>query len=269
IVGSAPNFPHGIIDDIQGLSTLALKYKVPLHVDACLGSFLLPFLGEIHSNPPIFDFQLEGVTSISMDPHKYGLAPKGISAILYKSSNHRKHQYFLCSDWTGGIYGSPSMSGSRSGALIAACWATMLSLGMPGYQERAKKVLLTAKSITEYISTEPKLQLIGTPLVSVVAFSTNPTSLIYFIYDGMTKRNWHLNLLQSPAALHVACTVLTHPETFIQDLKDTMDEMATRQSEPSPSQAIYGSAAKVESSIVNEVVSGFLDLLTADLSKET
>jgi sphinganine-1-phosphate aldolase len=113
IVGSAPNFPFGIIDDIAGLSRIALRRRVPLHVDACLGSFIVPYLEKAGYPSEPFDFRLEGVSSISCDVHKYGFAPKGTSTIMYRRKSDRKYQYFIAPDWVGGVYASPSMAGSR------------------------------------------------------------------------------------------------------------------------------------------------------------
>lgn len=113
IAGSAPNFPFGIIDDIAALSRIAIRRKIPLHVDACLGSFIVPYLEKAGYATESFDFRLEGVSSISCDVHKYGFAPKGTSTIMYRTKSDRKYQYFIAPDWLGGVYASPSMAGSR------------------------------------------------------------------------------------------------------------------------------------------------------------
>ncbi|KAL8755896.1 MAG: hypothetical protein Q9199_003323 [Rusavskia elegans] len=121
LVGSAPSFPHGIIDDIAALSRLALRRRLPLHVDCCLGSFLMPLLSRAGFPTQPFDFTLKGVTSISCDTHKYGFAPKGNSTLLYRTAALRTYQYFISPDWSGGVYGSIGIAGSRPGALIASC----------------------------------------------------------------------------------------------------------------------------------------------------
>jgi sphinganine-1-phosphate aldolase len=126
IVGSCPQFPHGAIDPIEKLSQIAIKYKVPLHVDACLGGFLIVFMEEAGFKLPLFDFRLKGVTSISCDTHKYGYTPKGSSVIMYRNVGLRKHQYFSAVEWPGGIYVSPTFAGSRAGSLIAMTWATLV-----------------------------------------------------------------------------------------------------------------------------------------------
>lgn len=140
LVGSAPHFPHGVIDPIEDLSKLAVKYNIPLHVDACLGGFLIVFMREAGYPLPPFDFSLPGVTSISCDTHKYGYTPKGSSLVMYRNSEYRKHQYFSAVDWPGGIYASPTFAGSRPGSLIAMTWATLAHIGHQGYIKITKVI---------------------------------------------------------------------------------------------------------------------------------
>jgi sphinganine-1-phosphate aldolase len=148
IAGSTPSFPHGSIDNIPEMAQLALKHKIGLHVDSCLGGFLIPFMKDAGYNLPfVTDFRVQGVTSISCDTHKYGFAPKGTSVVMYHSKALRKYQYFLQTDWPGGVYGSPTMAGSRPGALSAGCWAVMLYMGYNGYVEATKKIISTARAI--------------------------------------------------------------------------------------------------------------------------
>lgn len=210
LVGSAPNFPHGIIDDITALSKLAVKRRIPLHVDCCLGSFLVPFLEKAGFETELFDFRLKGVTSISCDTHKYGFAPKGNSTVLYRDTTLRSYQYFISPDWSGGVYASPSIAGSRPGALIAGCWASLMSVGEAGYIEACSSIVGATKKIISAIEENPglnsDLEVLGHPLVSVVAFNSK-TLDIYDIADAMSAKGWHLNSLQSPPAIHVAVTL--------------------------------------------------------------
>uniref|UniRef100_A0A671XMR4 sphinganine-1-phosphate aldolase n=1 Tax=Sparus aurata TaxID=8175 RepID=A0A671XMR4_SPAAU len=147
LVCSAPQFPHGIMDPIEEVSELAVRYNLPLHVDACLGGFLIVFMAKAGYKLAPFDFRLKGVTSISADTHKYGYAPKGSSVILYSDKKYRHYQYFVAPDWQGGIYASPSVAGSRPGGIIAACWATMMHMGESGYIDATKKIISTARKI--------------------------------------------------------------------------------------------------------------------------
>ncbi len=139
LVGSACNFPYGTIDPIEELSEIAKRHGVGLHVDGCLGGFFLPWAERLGSPVPPFDFRLPGVTSMSCDTHKYGYAPKGTSVVLYRGAALRRFQYFTTSDWPGGLYYSPTFSGSRPGGLSAACWASLVSFGEQGYLDATRQ----------------------------------------------------------------------------------------------------------------------------------
>ncbi|KAI1266151.1 pyridoxal phosphate-dependent transferase [Xylariaceae sp. FL1019] len=278
LVGSAPNFPHGIIDDIAALSKLALKRKLPLHVDCCLGSFLVPFLDKAGFETEPFDFRLKGVTSISCDTHKYGFAPKGNSTVLYRSQELRTYQYFVTPDWSGGVYASPGIAGSRPGALIAGCWTSMMRVGEAGYLDACVKIVGCTKKIAEHITTSPtlaaELDIIGRPLVSVVAFTARDLN-IYDIADAMNAKGWHLNALQNPPGMHVAVTMpITKVwEKLMADLEAVVEaereKERVRAVEGKPrgkamgdSAALYGVAGSLPNkSVVVDLATGFLDLL--------
>ena len=279
LIGSAPNFPHGIIDDISSLSRLAAKRSLPLHVDCCLGSFLVPLLARSGFPTEPFDFSLKGVTSISCDTHKYGFAPKGNSTVLYRTAALRSYQYFISPDWPGGVYASPSIAGSRPGALIAGCWASLMAQGESGYIDACSKIVGTAKTIEAEIRENAALctdlQVIGKPLVSVVAF-TSKTLNVYDIADGMSAKGWHLNALQNPPAIHIAVTIPTVSavDRLISDLIAVVDgekekervmiaEGKTKKGPPSgDAAALYGVAGSLpDKSIVVQLAGGFLDTL--------
>ncbi|KAK5175136.1 Dihydrosphingosine phosphate lyase [Saxophila tyrrhenica] len=276
LVGSAPNFPHGIVDDIPALSRLALKHKLPLHVDCCLGSFIIPFLARAGFPAPDFDFKVPGVTSISVDTHKYGFAPKGNSVVLYRSAALRRYQYYVCPDWAGGVYASPNMAGSRPGALIAGCWASLMKMGEDGYLSTCLQIVGAAKTIENRIRTSDALRhsivVIGKPMVSVVAFTaiSKPRDPfyaldIYDVADAMSARGWHLNALQDPAAIHVAVTVpiVAVVEELLKDLEEVVDSVRGNPTEKKgDAAALYGVAGALpDKSIVRELAEGFLDTL--------
>ncbi|KAF2723999.1 PLP-dependent transferase [Polychaeton citri CBS 116435] len=280
LVGSAPNFPHGIVDPIPDLSKLALKYRLPLHVDCCLGSFVIPMLRKAGFEEPYegnWDFRADGVTSISVDTHKYGFAPKGNSVVLYRSAELRKWQYYICPDWSGGVYASPSMAGSRPGALIAGCWASLMKLGEEGYIDTCLKIITAREKIEAAIrereSLNSSLEIIGKPMVSVVAFkalpeeSTPPESQldIYDVADALSKKGWHLNALQDPAAIHVAVTIpiVNAVNELITDLEDVVGAFKGKSGgKKGDTAALYGVAgAMPEKSVVKELARGFLDTL--------
>ena len=279
LVGSAPNFPHGIIDDISGLSRLALRKKLPLHVDCCLGSFLVPLLVKAGFESEPFDFRLKGVTSISCDTHKYGFAPKGNSTVLYRSDDLRKYQYFVSADWSGGVYASPSIAGSRPGALIAGCWASLVKQGESGYVEACHKIVGATKKIENAIREDPALatdlKVVGRPLVSVVAFLSNSLD-IYDIADGMSDKGWHLNALQNPPAIHVAVTlpIVAAVDKLIADLVDVVEDVREKERRrvvegkgkkgtvKGDAAALYGVAGSLPNkSVVVDLAKGFLDTL--------
>ncbi|KAM3074306.1 Dihydrosphingosine phosphate lyase [Clarireedia jacksonii] len=281
LVGSAPNFPHGIIDDIPALSKLALNRRkpIPLHVDCCLGSFLVPFLEKAGFETTPFDFRLKGVTSISCDTHKYGFAPKGNSTVLYRTATLRSYQYFISPDWSGGVYASPGIAGSRPGALIAGCWASLMNTGEAGYINACNEIVGCTKKIIEAINENPSLKsdlhVLGKPLVSVVAFASKSLD-IYDIADAMSAKGWHLNSLQSPPAIHVAVTLpITKVwEKLVADLVTVVEGEREKErvrivegkgakgKSVGDSAALYGVAGSLPNkSVVVELASGFLDTL--------
>ncbi|KIW01283.1 uncharacterized protein PV09_07322 [Verruconis gallopava] len=277
LVGSAPNYPHGIIDDISALSRLAHKKKIPLHVDCCLGSFLMPYIAQAGFEIEPFDFRVKGVTSISCDTHKYGFAPKGNSTLLYRDESIRTYQYFIAPDWPGGVYPSPSIAGSRPGALIAGAWASMMLQGESGYISACHKIVGCAKRIEDAIRSEEglkeDLRVIGKPLVSVVAF-TSSTIDIYGVADTMSSKGWHLNALQSPPGIHIAVTlpIVASVEELLKDLKESVKEVAEKELKAKQegksnvhkgtASALYGVAGSLpDKTIVREVVKHFLDTL--------
>ncbi|KAH0589554.1 hypothetical protein H2248_005289 [Termitomyces sp. 'cryptogamus'] len=274
LVGSAINFPDGNQDDITALGKLASYYKIGLHVDCCLGSFIMPYLaragladgedGKYKLLP--FDFRVPGVTSISCDTHKYGFSPKGTSVIMYRDAALRKHQYYVNPHWSGGVYASPSLSGSRPGALIAGTWAVMHYIGDEGYLESCRSIVSTTRTIANAISESiPELYVLGSPPASVVAFaSKHPKVNILEVGDAMAQRGWHLNAL-SPPAVHIACTRLTVSmvDTFIADLKDAVNQAKTTPSGKGTMVALYGlgQSSAVGPSMVGQLAETFLDSL--------
>ncbi|MCH7942888.1 MAG: aspartate aminotransferase family protein [Proteobacteria bacterium] len=204
LVGSAGNYPYGTIDPIAELSDLALKHGIGLHVDGCLGGFILPWGERLGYDIPIFDFRLPGVTSISADTHKYGYGLKGTSVILYRDKTLRAGQFFSHPLWPGGMYSSPGIGGSRSGGLLAASWAAMVSLGVEGYMARAKAIFETAFAMQDAVKEIKQLRLLGSP---TFCFSfTSDDFDIYHVNDHMKTRGWRFNGQQYPSALHMCVT---------------------------------------------------------------
>lgn len=268
LVGSAPNFPHGIIDDIEGLGKIAESYKIPLHVDCCLGSFIVAFMGKSgYADIPLFDFRVPGVTSISCDTHKYGFAPKGSSIIMYRNSELRMHQYYVTTDWVGGLYGSPTLAGSRPGALVVGCWATMINIGEDGYIISCTEIIGAARKFRAYIESNiPELQIVGDPKCSVISFKSDIVN-VYDLADRLAKRGWHLSSLQNPAALHIAVTKLS--VSSIDELSSVLtEEIKLMKQDPNAksssdgTSALYGVAGSITSTgVADKLIVGFLDAL--------
>jgi sphinganine-1-phosphate aldolase len=264
IVGSAPSFPHGVLDPIAELSEIARQQHIGFHTDACLGGFILPFAEKLGYPVPPFDFRLPGVTSVSVDTHKYGYAAKGTSVVLYRGAELRHYQYYTAADWPGGLYFSPTFAGSRPGALSAACWAALITIGEQGYLDATRQILETAAQIRQGIAAVPELRVLGDPLWTI-AF-TSDTLDIYRVMDGMSERQWSLNGLHKPPAVHV-CVTLRHTQPgvadrFLDDLRSAVDQVKTRPAAQDGLAPIYGLAATIPfRGMVNELLLRYIDLL--------
>ena len=271
IAASAVSFPNGVIDPIYDIAAIAEKWDIGFHVDACLGGFILPFAEKMGYDVPPFDFRVPGVTSISADTHKYGYAAKGTSVVLYRSESLRRYQYFTATDWPGGLYLSPTFAGSRPGALSAACWAAMISMGEKGYLKAAGKILKTAENIRKGIDELDDLHVLGDPLW-VISFASSSLD-IYRILDFMSKRKWSLNGLHKPASVHF-CVTLRHTqlgvaEKFISDLTEAVDHVKKAPAEEGGMAPVYGMAATLPlRSVVSDLLNRYLDLYYKVSSKD-
>jgi len=264
LVGSAPNYPYGTIDPIAEMAALAQERGIGFHTDACLGGFVLPWAEQLGYPVPPFDFRVPGVTSISVDTHKYGYAAKGTSVVLYRSPELRRYQYFTATEWPGGLYVSPTIAGSRPGGLIAACWAALTSIGEEGYLEATRRVLETAARIRKAVEAQPELRVLGDPLW-VIAFASDEVD-IYRVLDAMTARGWSLNGLHLPPAVHIAVTLQhTQPgvaERFAADLRAALDEVRANPQAEGGMAPIYGMAGSIPfRGMVDDLLRRYLDVL--------
>ncbi len=245
VVGSACNYGYGTIDPIAELGSLALERGTGLHVDGCLGGFILPFGEELGYGIPTFDFRVPGVTSLSADTHKYGYALKGTSTLLFRDRELRNGQYFTLAGWSGGKYASPGIDGSRSVGLLAATWASMVHLGREGYRRYAGQIFETAQRMQQAVRTHRELRIIGTP--SFLFSFTSDEFDIYLVNDVMRERGWRFNGQQYPNALHMAVTrPQTQPgvvEAFAADLAAAVAHAKEHPDDQPRSGAIYGGVA--------------------------
>jgi sphinganine-1-phosphate aldolase len=262
IVGSACNYGYGTIDPIADLGRLALERGVPLHVDGCLGGFILPFGEQLGYDIAPFDFRVPGVATISADTHKYGYAFKGTSTLLFRDKALRNAQYFELVGWSGGKYMSPSIAGSRSGGLLAATWAAMTEYGRQGYLEHAQAIFSTADRMKAAVRSHPELRIIGRP---TFCFSfTSDAFDIYHVADFMRERGWRFNGQQYPNAIHMAVTgPQTQPgvvDEFAADLAEAVICAIAKEAagEEALSGAIYGGVAGGLTSEVEEFISSVM-----------
>ena len=227
-----------------------------LHVDGCLGGFILPFGQELGYDIPVFDYRLSGVTSLSADTHKYGYALKGTSVLTFRDKSLRNAQYFFLTDWSGGKYCSPGMEGSRSGGLLAATWASMVHLGRDGYRRYAQAIFETAEAMREAVCSHPELRILGEPTF-LFSFTADGFD-VYHVNDFMRQRGWRFNGQQYPNALHMAVTrPQTQPgvtERFTADLADAVAYARDHSGDQPRSGAIYGGIAGGMTTEADEVI---------------
>ena len=248
IVGSAPSYPQGIIDPIPDLARLAIDRGILCHVDACLGGFILPFLDQLGHLDKRWDLSVPGVTSISADLHKYGYASKGISVILYRQRELARLQPFITSNWLGGLYGSPSMAGTRPAGPIAAGWAVLHHLGTDGYRRLAEDTHQAASLIKATITDTPGLALRGSPDATVFAFGGDPEGGqvdAFTLGDALAERGgWFFDRQRPPDSLHATVHAGHRPvvDQLCSDLVGVAGELLASGDRTDDRRASYGTA---------------------------
>ena len=263
LVGSFPNFPHGLSDDIEKLSKLGIKYNIPVHVDCCLGGFLVAFHERAGiTETPQFDFRLPGVTSISADLHKYGLCPKGISLLLFSKHEYRKNLYFIYPRWPGSTYITPGFEGSRTGALIAASFAVLTSMGKEFYSIRAKEIYNAVKKLKEFIKKECDLiEVIGDPFICGVSFTGK---YIPNFYDMISEKGFAVNYLNSPEGIGFIFTSanVQNLEAYMKALKEINDKLKIEKPKKSSEVAkLYGLSHTLPLGIATDALENYPDLV--------
>lgn len=227
VMGSAPNYPFGTVDPIPELAGMAHERGISFHTDACLGGFLLPFWERLGEEVPPFDFRVPGVTTMSADVHKYGYATKGASVVVHRDGEHLKnYQRFLYDGWPGGLYLSFAMAGARPAAPIAAAWAILNYLGEEGYVKLAGEIRDAVRRFQDGINGIEGLTVVGAPVMSVFAFTSEPDSGVdlFAVGDVMDDRGWCIDRQHGPDALHLMLSPkhLTVADAFLADLADAV-----------------------------------------------
>jgi sphinganine-1-phosphate aldolase len=271
IVGSAPQYPHGTVDNIEALAVIARANGCGLHVDACLGGFLLPFLVEHGVDlGSKFDFAVPEVTSISIDTHKYGYTTKGTSVLLTRGKELKHSVYFCTAEWPGGVYASPTMAGSRPGALSVGCWASMVALGHDGYMKLAGGIAATFAKLKAAVQRGDAgpLRILGDTRAMILAFDSEKFDIQRW-GSGMSARGWNLNRLQDPNSVHLCLTaaLIDCDADFVTDSRAVSEALVADPKLHSGGAArIYGMTASLpgalKSLLVQDLVFEFLDAKT-------
>lgn len=225
MVGSAPCFPYGLIDPIEKLGALAERKKLWLHVDACVGGYIAPFVRMNGGDVPPFDFEVPGVMSMSADLHKYGYCAKGASTVLFRSEELRAHMIFDCADWPGGRMVTPTLAGTRPGGAIAAAWAVMNFLGEEGYRAKHRQVTNARETIETGIA-KLGFRVLGKPQLGIVAFGHDEVDP-FAVWGKLFERGWFTSLTTEPKGLHLMLSPFHESvtDTYLADIEWALGEV--------------------------------------------
>jgi glutamate/tyrosine decarboxylase-like PLP-dependent enzyme len=258
LVASTPSYAHGVIDPVKDLADLALEKNVLMHVDACIGGWLLPYFRRLGAEVPDFDFKIPGVTSISMDLHKYAYAAKGASVVLYRDRKLRKHQMFACSDWPGYIVVNNTMQSTKSGGPLAAAWAVMHFIGDDGYLELARELKDAAEKLVEGIGSINGLRILGQPEMTLLAVASDDINL-FRMADKMGEKGWYIQPQLAYAGIPQNIHLSISPsnvkwiDEFLKDLRECAEKTrGAPQSELVP--MVVEAFGKVDPATINEEI---------------
>ncbi len=242
VVGSAPQYPQGVIDPIPGIGALAAERDINCHVDACMGGVTLTYLRRLGHDIPPWNFEVPGVTSISVDLHKYGYTAKGASVIMHRSKQLRAYQTFLTDNWLGGFYGSSGVLGTKSGGAMGAAWAVLHYLGDDGYLRVTAAARRACEQLAAAVEATPELSLRARPEATLLAVgATDPEALdVFAVADALWRRGWYVDRQGPPPSLHFTVNAVHDGkiDAFVADLRATIDEV--RAASASGDQGAYG-----------------------------
>ncbi|MBT8491566.1 MAG: aspartate aminotransferase family protein [Deltaproteobacteria bacterium] len=248
LVASAPSYAHGVIDPIAEIGALAEQHDLLFHVDACIGGWVLPFERELGVDLPDFDFEVDGVTSMSVDLHKYGFTPKGCSLILHRRPELREAQYYACATWSGYSIINSTIQGSKSLAPMGAAWAVMQGLGRSGYRSLVATMWAATGDLVEGVSAIDGLRVLGKPAMGLVAITTDDGDL-FTLADRLTAAGWHLQPTyafgRSPAHIHFTIDPSNAGQVgaFLADLREQACDLPATTEPPAPVVAMLSAVA--------------------------
>jgi len=227
LVASAPQYPQGVVDDVTGIAALASSRGINCHVDACMGGVTLAYLVKLGLPIPAWNLSVSGVTSISVDLHKYGYTSKGASVVMYSSKSLRAHQGFFTDNWLGGMYASSGMLGTKSGGSIASAWAVLRHLGDDGYTALVRQTRNATEQLANHIVAHPHLVLRAYPDSTLICFgAADPSVLnVFAVADELRIRGWYVDRQTPPDSLHCTVNAIHHDkiDAFVVDLDASIE----------------------------------------------
>lgn len=260
---SAPQYVTGMVDPIPEVAAIAEKRGLPMHVDACFGGFILPWLERLGVSMPEWDFRVPGVTSISADLHKYGYAPKGASVLMWRDMSFMRHQFFAATSWPGGVYISPGIPGTRPGGPIAGAWASLMAMGEQGYLAKAELALEASRKLRAGIAQIEGLRTLGVPHSTVVTWTADSDDVnVFAIADQLQQKGWSLDRQSEPPSVHCTCNASNLPviDTYLADLAEAVDTVRQNPELAKTGEAaVYGLMARVP--VKGLVKSAVLDMM--------
>ena len=242
LVASAPQYPQGVIDPVTDIAAIAAARDINCHVDACMGGVTLTYLRRLGHPVPAWNFSVPGVTSISVDLHKYGYAAKGAGVLVHRTKALRAHQTYVTDNWLGGVYGSSGILGTKSGGPWAAAWAVLQHLGDDGYLRVTAAARQACEELTEVVRSIPELQLVAEPESTLVAFTAADPATLHTdaVADALWRRGWYVDRQGPPASLHCTVNAVHHGRIgeFAAALREAVHEALGRDD---GSKVAYGS----------------------------
>ena len=274
IVVTACDYSWGQMEPVEEVCALALEHDIACHVDCCLGGYFFPFMKEAHPETDVrpFDFSVEGATTISIDTHKYGYGPKGLSVLLFKTKELATYVQYT-DLWEGGIYTQNAVHSSRSGGIIAGTWATLLRIGHNGYVESVREIESNVRALREKLEKIPEIELLGPSKYNIVSIRAREFSS-HAISENLSKKGYQLPPTSQPIAMHICFTHANADKTedFLADLKEFLEKVKQNpRLGKSESAALYGASAKLsDKSILLKQMNIYIDCtLSINLERAT
>ena len=234
LVASAASYAHGVVDPVEEIAALARERGIRCHVDGCIGGWLLPFFRRLGADVPPFDLSVPGVTSLSVDLHKYAYAAKGASVLLFADNALRRPSYYACADWTGYTMVNATVQSTKSGGPVAAAWAVLQTVGDQGYLELARKTLSAKRRLVDGVDELDGLRVLGEPEMALIAMAADdPAVNVFAVCDEMSARGWYVQAQLSyrgmPASIHLTVTASSDAlvDALLADLSASVEAART------------------------------------------